>query len=104
MRNHYFGYQYKPVASLEDFDKKQLRNLYIREVIFNIGDKVHYVTEDVHGKIVRRSTNYIVLEDENDNLHKAWIYDCIPESADKEVAVREFNLDVDYGLLYRRET
>ena len=98
MRNHYFGYQYKPVASLEDFDKKQLRDLYIREVIFNIGDKVHYVTEDVYGKIVRRSTNYIVLEDENDNLHKAWIYDCIPESADKEVAVREFNLDVDYGF------
>ena len=60
MRNHYFGYQYKPVASLEDFDKKQLRDLYIREVIFNIGDKVHYVTEDVYGKIVRRSTNYIV--------------------------------------------
>ena len=29
MRNHYFGYQYKPVASLEDFDKKQLRDLYI---------------------------------------------------------------------------
>ena len=98
MRNHYFGYQYKPVASLEDFDKKQLRDLYIREVIFNIGDKVHYVTEDVYGKIVRRSTNYIVLEDENDNLHKAWIYDCVPESADKEVAVREFNLDVDYGF------
>ena len=98
MRNHYFGYQYKPVASLEDFDKKQLRDLYIREVIFNIGDKVHYVTEDVYGKIVRRSTNYIVLEDENDNLHKAWIYDCIPESADKEIAVREFNLDVDYGF------
>ena len=97
-RDHYFGYQYKPVASLEDFDKKQLRDLYIREVIFNIGDKVHYVTEDVHGKIVRRSTNYIVLEDENDNLHKAWIYDCIPESANKEVAVREFNLDVDYGF------
>jgi len=97
-RDHYFGYQYKPVASLEDFDKKQLRDLYIREVIFNIGDKVHYVTEDVHGKIVRRSTNYIVLEDKDDNLHKAWIYDCIPESADKEVAVREFNLDVDYGF------
>jgi len=97
-RDHYLGYQYKPVASLEDFDKKQLRDLYIREVIFNIGDKVHYVTEDVHGKIVRRSTNYIVLEDVNDNLHKAWIYDCVPDSADKEVAVREFNLDVDYGF------
>ena len=98
MRNHYFGYQYKPIASLEDFEKKQLRDLYIREVIFNVGDKVHYVTEDIHGKIVRRSTNYIVLEDTKENLHKAWIYDCIPESANKEVAVREFNLDVDYGF------
>ena len=97
-RNHYFGYQYKPVASLEDFEKKQLRDLYIREVIFNINDKVHYVKEDIHGKIVRRSTNYIVLEDSEENLHKAWIYDCVPDSADKEVAVREFNLDVDYGF------
>ena len=97
-RNHYFGYQYKPVASLEAFEKKQLRDLYIREVIFNINDKVHYVKEDIHGKIVRRSTNYIVLEDSEENLHKAWIYDCVPDSADKEVAVREFNLDVDYGF------
>ena len=97
-RNHYFGYQYKPVASLEAFEKKQLRDLYIREVIFNINDKVHYVKEDIHGKIVRRSTNYIVLEDSEENLHKAWIYDCVPDSADKEVAIREFNLDVDYGF------
>ena len=97
-RDHYLGYQYKPVASLEDFEKKQLRDLYIREVIFNINDKVHYVKEDIHGKIVRRSTNYIVLEDKDDNLHKAWIYDCVPDSADKEVAIREFNLDVDYGF------
>ena len=97
-RDHYLGYQYKPVASLEAFEKKQLRDLYIREVIFNINDKVHYVKEDIHGKIVRRSTNYIVLEDSEENLHKAWIYDCVPDSADKEVAIREFNLDVDYGF------
>ena len=59
--NNHFGYSYKPIASLEGFEKKQLRDLYIREVIFNINDKVHYVKEDIHGKIVRRSTNYIVL-------------------------------------------
>jgi len=96
--NNHFGYSYKPVASLEAFEKKQLRDLYIREVIFNINDKVHYVKEDIHGKIVRRSTNYIVLEDTEENLHKAWIYDCVPDSADKEVAIREFNLDIDYGF------
>ena len=96
--NNHFGYSFKPVASLEGFEKKQLRDLYIREVIFNINDKVHYVKEDIHGKIVRRSTNYIVLEDSEENLHKAWIYDCVPDSADKEVAIREFNLDIDYGF------
>ena len=97
-RDHYLGYKNKPIASLESFEKKQLRDLYIREVIFNINDKVHYVKEDIHGKIVRRSTNYIVLEDKENNLHKAWIYDCVPDSADKEIAIREFNLDVDYGF------
>ena len=96
--NNHFGYSYKPIASLEGFEKKQLRDLYIREVIFNINDKVHYIKEDIHGKIVRRSTNYIVLEDSEENLHKAWIYDCVPDSADKEVAIREFNLDIDYGF------
>ena len=45
----------------------------MREMIFNIGDKVKYVKEDIEGKIVRRSTNYIVVEDNNNNLHKAWI-------------------------------
>jgi hypothetical protein len=96
--NNHMGYNFKPMASLEAFEKKQLRDLYIREVIFNINDKVHYVKEDIHGKIVRRSTNYIVLEDSEENLHKAWIYDCVPDSADKEVAIREFNLDIDYGF------
>jgi hypothetical protein len=67
-------------------------------MIFNIGDQVDYVKEDIQGKVVRRSTNYIVVEDNNNNLHKAWIWDCIPIAADREVEVREFNLDVDYGF------
>ena len=88
----------KPIASLEEFEQQQIRDLYIREMIFNIGDTVDYVKEDVQGKVVRRSTNYIVLEDNNNNLHKAWIWDCIPVAADREIEVREFNLDVDYGF------
>ena len=67
-------------------------------MIFNIGDKVDYVKEDVQGIVKEKGTNYIVLEDNNNNLHKGWIWDCVPISADREVDVREYNLDVDYGF------
>ena len=40
-------------------------------MIFNIGDKVDYVKEDIQGIVKRKGTNYIVLEDNNNNLHKA---------------------------------
>ena len=89
---------YKPIASLEEFEQQQIRDLYIREMIFNVGDKVNYVKEDFEGIVKRRGTNYVVLEDKESNLHKCWIWDCIPVSANKEVAMREFNLDVDYGF------
>jgi len=94
----FLGYREKPIASLEEFEQNQIRDLYIREMIFNIGDKVNYVKEDMEGKVVRRGTNYVVLEDNNNNLHKCWIWDCIPVAADREVEIREFNLDIDYGF------
>ena len=71
---------------------------YIREQIFNIGDTVDYIKEDIQGKIVRKGTNYIVVEDSKNNLHKAWIWDCIPLTADREAEMREHNLNVDYGF------
>jgi len=96
--NYMFMKNLKPMASLEQFEQQQIRDLYIREMIFNIGDEVDYVKEDIQGKVVRKGTNYIVVEDNNNNLHKCWIWDCIPISADREVEVREYNLDVDYGF------
>jgi hypothetical protein len=89
---------YRPIASLEQFEKKQIRDMYIREMMFNIGDIVENVAKNVQGKVIRRSTNYIVLEDLNNNLHKAWIWDCIPVPPDREVEVREHNLNIDYGF------
>src|SRR5210317_808137 len=88
----------RPIKTLEEFEQQQIRELYIREIIFNIGDEVDYVKEDIQGKVVRRSTNYIVVEDNKNNLHKCWIWDCVPIAADREVEVREYNLDVDYGF------
>jgi len=94
----FLGYREKPIASMEEFEQNQIRDLYIREMIFNIDDKIKYVKEDIEGIVKRRGTNYVVLEDNNNNLHKAWIWDCIPIAADREAEVREYNLDVDYGF------
>ena len=96
--NYMYMRNVKPIASMEEFEQQQLRDLYIREMIFNIGDEVDYVKEDVKGKVVRKGTNYIVVEDTNNNLHKAWIWDCIPIAADREVEMREYDLNVDYGF------
>jgi len=93
-----FEPQNSKVKTLQEFEAQQVRDLYIREMIFNIGEQAHNVNLDIKGKVIRRGTNYIVLEDTNNNLHKSWIWDCIPIAANKEVAVREYNLDVDYGF------
>ena len=96
--NYLYIQNVRPIASLEEFEQQQIRDLYIREMIFNINDEVDYIKEDIKGKVIRKGTNYVVLEDKQNNLHKAWIWDCIPISADREVEVREYNTDVDYGF------
>ena len=94
---------YKPIASLEQFEQKQIRDMYIREMLFNKGDVVENVNIDVKGKVLRRGTNYVVIEDSNNNLHKSWIWDCIPVPPNREVEVREHDLNVDYGFTPIRE-
>ena len=96
--NYIYMKKAQPIASMEEFEQQQIRDLYIRDQIFNIGDEVDYVKEDIKGKVQRKGTNYIVLEDKNNNLHKAWIWDCIPVAADREADMREVNLNVDYGF------
>ena len=95
---HFQGYAYKPIASLEQFEQNQIRDMYIREIVFNVGDKINNIKLNIEGKVVRRGTNYVLIEDENNNLHKSWIWDCLPLSSDKEALVREYNTNVDYGF------
>ena len=35
---------------MEEFEQQQIRDLYIRDQIFNIGDEVDYVKEDIKVK------------------------------------------------------
>tara|TARA_E500000178_G_scaffold152890_1_gene152726 strand:- start:32300 stop:35845 length:3546 start_codon:yes stop_codon:yes gene_type:complete len=95
---------YKPTASVESFTQWQIRDLYIREQLFNINDIVEDQEQDVQGKVIRRSTNYIVVEDDNSKLHKCWIWNCIPTSNIDEVKLHEVNLNIDYGFEAVSET
>jgi predicted nucleotidyltransferase len=96
--NYTYVGDHRPIASLQEFEQQQIRDLYVREMIFNIGDKVNYIKENINGKVIRRGTNYIVVEDNENNLHKAWIWDCLPDPANREAQMREYNLDIDYGF------
>ena len=68
----------KPVASMEEYEKAQTRDDYIRENLYNPGDYVENIQTNAKGVIVRRGTNYVVLEDMKGKLHKSWIYDVVP--------------------------
>ena len=95
---------YQPIASVESFTKWHLRDLYIREQLFNINDSVEDQEQEITGKVIRRSTNYVVLEDNNSNLHKCWIWNCIPQTNIDETKLHEINLNVDYGFEAVSET
>ena len=96
---------YQPIASVESFTKWHLRDLYIREQLFNINDSVEDQEQEITGKVIRRSTNYVVLEDNNSNLHKCWIWNCIPHGTIiDETKLHEINLNVDYGFEAVSET
>ena len=94
----------KKKVIVERFTQWQIRDLYIREQLFNTNDIVNDTIQEVTGKVIRRSTNYIVLEDKESNLHKCWIWDCLPVSNVDEVKLHEHNLDVDYGFEAVSET
>ena len=92
------GFEPNKPMTFTEFQQSTLRDMYVREVLFNIGDRVQNIKEEKEGKVVRRGTNYIVLEDNSNNLIKSWIWDCVPVTSDREVEIREHNLNVDYGF------
>src|SRR6056300_1338929 len=72
--------RFKPfitASTKEDLDNMLLRDKYLTEHLYEIGDIVDDVSNSITGIIVRRGTNYVTLEDANMKLHKAWLYDII---------------------------
>ena len=76
-------------------DLETLRELYLSEQIWNVGDliKVKGKNDNTHPawEIIRRGTNYVTAIDENYKSHKIWLHDIdITEvKQDKEIKDRD---------------
>jgi hypothetical protein len=98
----------KPIASMEEYEKAEARDDYIRENLYNTGDYVENIKTNAQGVIVRRGTNYVVIEDVNDKLHKSWIYDVVPMqgviSDELQEKRKKFKESYDIGHDYAKHT
>ena len=72
--------RFKPfitASTKEELDKNTLRDKYVREDVYRVGDIVDDMVNKVTGIIVRRGTNYVTLEDDNLKFHKSWLHNII---------------------------
>ncbi len=58
-------------------DYKNLRENYIRNKIFKIGDIVENMNTGLVGKVIRRGTNYLICVTKEDVMFKSWIKDLV---------------------------
>ena len=54
---------------------RQLREYYIKNEIYNTGDKVQDLNNGLTGRIMRRGTNYVICVSEDKIMFKSWITD-----------------------------
>jgi hypothetical protein len=66
-----------------EYDYKTLRENYIQENIFKLGEFVENDNTGLIGKIIRRGTNYLICVTEDNIMFKSWIKD-VSESCDEK--------------------
>lgn len=67
------------------FDAHTLRENYISEKIFNIGQLVENLNTGIIGRIIRRGTNYLIYVTEGGMMFKSWIKDLMETKKYTEV-------------------
>jgi hypothetical protein len=67
------------------FDAKTLRENYIGEAIFRIGQLVENLNTGLVGRIIRRGTNYLICVTEDDIMFKSWIKDVMEAYQEKKM-------------------
>ena len=67
-------------------DEDVVRDLYLENKIFCVGDTVEDNYTGVSGEVVRRGTNYITFAEQDGTLHKKWLYEV---KQDKDIKDRK---------------
>jgi phosphopantetheine adenylyltransferase len=67
------------------FDSKTLRENYLSEKIFNIGQLVENLNTGLIGRIIRRGTNYLICVTEDNIMFKSWIKDVMESKRIKNI-------------------
>ena len=102
------AFRFKPfitASTKEELDKMTLRDKYISEHLYDVGDIVDDMESNVTGVIVRRGTNYVTLEDEEMSLHKCWLYNIMETPVySVKLEERSMNLKEKRKLAYDKET
>ena len=70
------------------FDWLNLRENYIQEKVFKIGQLVENLNTGLVGKIIRRGTNYLICVTEDNIMFKSWIKDVVETKNYQEVPMK----------------
>ena len=65
------------IESFADYLNNDIREDYIKDKIFNIGDMVENIENGTSGMVIRRGPNYVVYETDEQEVKKAWLYDLV---------------------------
>ena len=67
-------------------DEDVIRDLYVENKLYSIGDIVEDNYTGVSGEVIRRGTNYLVFAEQDGTTHKKWLYEV---KQDKDIKDRE---------------
>jgi hypothetical protein len=67
------------------YDFQTLRENYIQETIFRVGELVENINTGLVGRIIRRGTNYLICVTEDNIMFKSWIKDISEAYTEKKM-------------------
>jgi hypothetical protein len=67
------------------YDFQTLRENYIQEAIFRVGELVENINTGLVGRIIRRGTNYLICVTEENIMFKSWIKDVTEAYTEKKM-------------------
>lgn len=68
------------------YDFQTLRENYIQDAIFRVGELVENINTGLVGRIIRRGTNYLICVTEDNIMFKSWIKDVTEAYTEKKMS------------------